>query len=75
MGSSYKRHPFCSLGLQSFIIITCISEEEVFICGIFFLGGGDPPTKKLIFPNGYRLCALNLFWPDSEFQIYHGNFL
>jgi len=52
--------------------------RSLFIPGIFFGGGTNPPQKKLaIFPpqTAAELCALNHFIGlDNELQIHHGKF-
>jgi len=75
-GSQLQTSPVLFFRLTMCIIMTCLSEEALFIPGIFFFGGGDFPAQKNLLPStATRLCALNLFGRDSGLQIYHGNFL
>jgi len=74
-GSQLQTSPVLFFRLTMCIIMTCLSEEALFIPDIFFGGGGFSRPKNLLPPTATRLCALNLFGRDSGLQIYHENFL
>ena len=64
-GSQLQTSPVLFFRLTMCIIMTCLSEEALFIPGIFFWGGGFSRPKELAPFNGYQIVCSKSFWPGQ----------